>query len=255
MYIETMFAGTIPQEPIQDYSTGRNDLYEAKSARWAYQFENKPLSEGYTQKWGQDYEVFIQEEITKWGEQSKLLNVVCFTRDAWGRSFIANVFEDLILMAFAMSLIVTYSIFVLGGMSPILFRSLTAMIGVSIVALSLTCGYGIAFAIGLKVSRFHDILPFMIMGIGVDDMFVIVNTVDQTPQHLSAKERFRTGLAHAGPSVTITSVTNALAFFVGALSTLPAIRSLCIFAGIIICTLYFGFLTIFSPWFYHDLQR
>lgn len=152
-----------------------------------------------------------------------------------------------------MLLIVTYSFLVLGGMSPILFRSLTALIGVLVVALSLTCGYGIAFAFGLKVSRFHDILPFMIMGIGVDDMFVIVNTVDQTPQHLSAKQRFRTGLAHAGPSITITSVTNALAFFVGALSTLPAIRALCIFAGIIICTLYFGFLTIFSPWFYYDL--
>jgi len=47
-----------------------------------------------------------------------------------------------------------------------------------VVFLSLACGYGIAFAVGLKVSRFHDILPFMIMGIGVDDMFVIVNTVD-----------------------------------------------------------------------------
>jgi hypothetical protein len=50
-------------------------------------------------------------------------------------------------------------------------------------------------------------------------------------------------------------VTNALAFFVGSLSTLPAIRSLCLFAGIIICTLYFGFLTIFSPWFFNDLKR
>lgn len=59
LYIEAMFAGTIPSEPTQDYSTGRNDLYAAKSARWAYQFENKLLSDGYTQFWSQDYEVFL----------------------------------------------------------------------------------------------------------------------------------------------------------------------------------------------------
>ena len=52
------------------------------------------------------------------------------------------------------------------------------MVGMFCVIISITTGYGIAFAVGLKISRFHDVLPFMIMGIGVDDMFVIVNTVD-----------------------------------------------------------------------------
>ena len=75
------------------------------------------------------------------------------------------------------------------------------------------------------------------------------------PLHLSAKERFRLGLTHAGPSITITSVTNALAFFVGSLSSLPALRGLCVFAGFVIVALYFAFLTMFAPWFLHDLRR
>ena len=81
-------------------------------------------------------------------------------------------------MAIAILLVSLYSYFVLGSFSPIHFRSLTAMIGMGCVILSLISGYGIAFSFGLKVSRFHSILPFMIMGIGVDDMFVIVNTID-----------------------------------------------------------------------------
>jgi predicted exporter len=72
---------------------------------------------------------------------------------------------------------------------------------------------------------------------------------------LSANERFRIGLTHAGPSVTVTSVTNALAFLVGSLSTLPALKSLCQFAAIVIVCLYIAFLTIFSPWFINDLRR
>ena len=66
-------------------------------------------------------------------------------------------------------------------------------------------------------------------------------------------QRFKEGFTHAGPSITITSVTNALAFGVGSLSTLPALRSLCIYAAIIIIMLYISFLTIFSSFFLLDL--
>ena len=55
---------------------------------------------------------------------------------------------------------------------------MTALVGMTCVLLSVTSGYGVSFAFGWKVSKFHNILPFMIMGIGVDDMFVIVNTID-----------------------------------------------------------------------------
>jgi len=72
---------------------------------------------------------------------------------------------------------------------------------------------------------------------------------------LDANERFKKGLIHAGPSITITSVTDALAFFLGAFTTLPALRSFCIYAGICTIMLYFAFLTIFSPWFVNDLRR
>ena len=41
----------------------------------------------------------------------------------------------------------------------------------------------------------HNILPFVLLGIGVDDMFVIVNTIDQTPINIKPEERFILGLA------------------------------------------------------------
>ena len=129
------------------------------------------------------------------------------------------------------------------------------MVGIACVGLSVTSGYGLAFASGNYISRAHAMLPFMVLGIGVDDMYVIVNTIDQTPIHLSANDRFRIGLTHAGPSITITSLTDGLAFFLGSYTSLPALHSFCIFAGLCVITLYFSFLTIFAPWFLHDLQR
>ena len=85
---------------------------------------------------------------------------------------------DVGLMATALALIFVYSFFVLGNCSPIHMRVLSAMIGLSCVGLSICAGYGISFYLGHKFSDMHGVLPFLILGLGVDDMFVIVNTID-----------------------------------------------------------------------------
>ena len=184
-----------------------------------------------------------------------MINAAAFSRDAWEKQFLSKVDDDIIYMIFAILLILTYSFVVVGAMSPVHFRSVTAFVGITCVIISIGAGYGISLSLGWKVSGFHSIIPFMVLGIGVDDMFVIVNTVDQTPHHLSVNERFIQGIKHAGPSITITSVTNALAFIVGSLSTLPALKSLCIYASIIIVMLYISFLTIFATFLLNDLRR
>ena len=57
-------------------------------------------------------------------------------------------------------------------------RVVSAIIGLSCVGLSIAAGYGFAFILGYKFSDMHGVLPFLILGLGVDDMFVIVNTID-----------------------------------------------------------------------------
>ena len=56
-------------------------------------------------------------------------------------------------------------------------------------------------------------------GIGVDDMFVIVQALeclDSSEKALPIPERIATALKHAGVSITVTSLTDILAFGVGA---------------------------------------
>ena len=158
-------------------------------------------------------------------------------------------------MITSVSLIFIYSFFVLGSCSPVHMRIISALMGLTCVGLSICAGYGIAFYMGFKFSDMHGVLPFLILGLGVDDMFVIVNTIDQVPDHLSAKERFRRGFTHAGPSITITSITDGISFFIGSVTGSPALSSFCFFAGCCVVMLYFSFLTIFSPWFIEDMRR
>ena len=98
-------------------------------------------------------------------------------------------------------------------------------------------------------------MPFLLIGIGVDDMFVICNAVDQTDLKLSAKERIREAMSHAGPSITITSLTNILAFLFGGLNSLTALRSFCLFAASSIFMLYGCVMTVFLAVCVWDTER
>ena len=63
------------------------------------------------------------------------------------------------------------------------------------------------------------------------------------------------GVKKAGSSVTITSLTNAIAFFLGCMSSLEALSSFCMFAGLGVLSLYFSSLTIFTAFMVWDIKR
>ena len=57
-------------------------------------------------------------------------------------------------------------------------RAVSAFIGLCCIGISTAAGYGIAFACGHKFSEMFGFIPFLMLGLGVDDMFVIVNSID-----------------------------------------------------------------------------
>ena len=92
----------------------------------------------------------------------------------------------------------------------------------------------------------NQILPALMLGVGIDDMFVIVHAFDNlsTPekQLKSLAQNFGTTMKHAGVAITITSVTDLLAFAIGATTVLPA---LCIYASLGIFFIYLYAITFF----------
>ena len=93
------------------------------------------------------------------------------------------------------------------------------------------------------------------IGIGVDDIFVIMNSIDQISLDLSPQERLVKGLGHSGASITITSLTNSLAFLSGTVISMEGIQSFCVYASVTIMMLYLSVLTMFVAVVYWDAKR
>ena len=67
--------------------------------------------------------------------------------------------------------------------------------------------------------------------------------------------RFGFTLKHAGVAITITSITDLLAFGIGATTILPAMQSFCIYAAIGIFVIYLTMVSFFYAFFSLDQRR
>lgn len=82
---------------------------------------------------------------------------------------------------------------------------------------------GICSVAGISYGPVHTSLPFLLLGLGVDDIFVMmacwrqVESMETIRNHKkSIPERIALMLRHAGASITVTSLTDVVAFLVGA---------------------------------------
>eukprot|EP00403_Amphidinium_massartii_P048273 CAMPEP_0178464984 /NCGR_PEP_ID=MMETSP0689_2-20121128/51122_1 /TAXON_ID=160604 /ORGANISM="Amphidinium massartii, Strain CS-259" /LENGTH=788 /DNA_ID=CAMNT_0020091899 /DNA_START=162 /DNA_END=2525 /DNA_ORIENTATION=- len=92
-------------------------------------------------------------------------------------------------------------------------------------------GYGIAMLTGSPFTVLQQILPFILVGIGIDDAFVITNAYDATDASLPIPDRIELAMNRVGVSITLTSLTDIAAFLLGATSAFPAVQYFCIYAA------------------------
>merc|ERR1712172_412784 len=74
-------------------------------------------------------------------------------------------------------------------------------------------GFGFACYLGVEFIALCYAAPFLLLGIGIDDTFVMLSAWLRSPQHASVPKRLGICYSEAAVSVTVTSITNILSFF------------------------------------------
>jgi len=99
------------------------------------------------------------------------------------------------------------------------------------------------------------VLPFVLIGIGVDDMFVLITALEGESSDLPVAERMGRTMGRAGVSITITSLTDLFAFILGSTSALPALSDFCAFAAVGITADFLLQISFFAGWMALDCYR
>ncbi|XP_075345288.1 protein patched homolog 1-like isoform X3 [Mycteria americana] len=101
------------------------------------------------------------------------------------------------------------------------------------------------------------VLPFLALGVGVDDVFLLVHAFSETGQNKRIPFEDRTGecLKRTGASVALTSISNVTAFFMAALIPIPALRAFSLQAAVVVVFNFAMVLLIFPAILSMDLYR
>uniref|UniRef100_UPI0037E848A2 NPC intracellular cholesterol transporter 1 n=1 Tax=Semicossyphus pulcher TaxID=241346 RepID=UPI0037E848A2 len=107
--------------------------------------------------------------------------------------------------------------------------------GILIVLSSVAASLGIFSYCGIPLTLIViEVIPFLVLAVGVDNIFIIVQTYqrdERMPQEELHQQIGRI-LGDVAPSMFLSSFSETVAFFLGALSNMPAVRTFSLFAGL-----------------------
>lgn len=109
------------------------------------------------------------------------------------------------------------------------------VVGIVIVLMSISASIGLFSAAGIKVTLIiAEVIPFIVLAVGVDNIFLIVHEFERVNiSHPDDMVEFRISkaLGRMGPSILLSASTETIAFSLGALVGMPAVRNFAIYAA------------------------
>ncbi|KHJ48442.1 patched family protein [Trichuris suis] len=130
-----------------------------------------------------------------------------------------------------------------------------AVLGCILVTLSSLAGLGCSTLLGIKFNpTTTQVIPFLSLGLGVDDMFLLLHNYRDIVENHSFNE-IGMLLKETGLSALLTSLNNILAFVVGAVVPVPALRDFCLQVALVLIFNAITILTIYPAIMSIDLLR
>ena len=124
-----------------------------------------------------------------------------------------QVFKDARLLMIGYMIVFLYVCLMLGNCSFVHQRFFLSLGGMMSVVMGMAVSYSLCSAMGFFYGPTHTVLPFLLLGIGIDNMFVIrqcLATLGAEERKAGVEERMGRVLSRAGAAITITSITGLL---------------------------------------------
>lgn len=133
---------------------------------------------------------------------------------------------------------------------PVQSQAGVGLAGVLLVSITVAAGLGFCALLGIAFNASTtQIVPFLALGLGVDDMFLLTHTYAEqehgqagSHSHYQPDEQTGVVLKRTGLSILLTALSNMFAFFAAAIIPIPALRVFSLQAAVLVffnlgCTL------------------
>ncbi|KAM6282069.1 patched domain-containing protein 3-like [Porphyrio hochstetteri] len=231
---------------VQTDAGGR--VLSARALKLLYYLrEDGPAAAEESQRWLEKFLRDIPSELVELRLAS--VQVTYFTSLSRQREFEGNTKSVIPLFSVTYFLTITFSIVSCLRLSCIRNNVWLACCGVVSAGLAVLSSFGLMLFCGVPFVVTVANAPFLILGVGVDDMFIMIASWEQSLRK-KEKSNIKTLLAEtyaeAALSVTITTLTDVLAFFIGTWTAFPSVRSFCLYTGTAFVFCYIYTMTFFG---------
>lgn len=107
--------------------------------------------------------------------------------------------------------------------------------GIVIVLMSVSAAVGLFSLFGIKITLIiAEVIPFLVLAIGVDNLFLIVHEFERVNVAYpdgKIEDRIAKALGRMGPSILLSATTETIAFALGILVGMPAVRNFAAYAA------------------------
>ncbi|CAK9806362.1 Patched domain-containing protein 3 [Anthophora quadrimaculata] len=214
-------------------------------------------------KWELSY-LKVLERNARLLNSKKNVNHTLFLWYEAGRSFgdvtFVTMFGNIDILSIGFILMFFYVLVIFSDYNWVGWRVYLTVVGLLCVGGAFIVSISVCSVLGIPYGPVHTSLPFLLLALGVDDNFLIMASWKEIHTHKlnrnkPLEERVALMLGHAGSAISITSLTDVVAFIIGASTILPSLQSFCIYAAFGVLLTFLFQITFYVAFFTIDARR
>ncbi|XP_071965832.1 patched domain-containing protein 3-like [Antedon mediterranea] len=204
------------------------------------------LLSGSDKDFGKEWERRFMDSVAEKAKTSKTLDISMATSVSLADEMLNASVRVIPRFAATFGMLIVFAILSCIQRDWVLSRPWLGLLGVVNAGLAILSSIGMLSFGGIKFNMVVASMPFLILGIGVDNMFLMIASWRQCKQNLSLEDRMGRTFSEAAVSITITTLTDLLVFAIGASTKIPSVRMFCAYAGLSVLFMYIYQITFFG---------
>ncbi|XP_038147040.1 patched domain-containing protein 3-like [Cyprinodon tularosa] len=217
------------------------NIQRAQALKLFYYLNNQESAAETSKLWLRGFKALLSDETDR-----KHIDVSYYTSKSKQEEIDSHTIDGFPLFLITYACAISFSVISCLRSDHVRNKIWVAVFGVLSSGLAVISSFGLLLYIGVPFVITVANSPFLILGIGLNNMFIIVSDWQHTHVMDPVPKRMAHTYKEAVMSITITALTDVLKFSIGVMSDFPSVQSFCLYTAISIIFCYVYTITFFG---------